>query len=226
MKKKTLLSLTLCFIFIMTFIFSACAGEAKIESINGNSTIYRYTIKRIELVDSDSQIDSVLETNTQFKYYYCKEERPSTNVSFSAETIFFYFDDIQYDHQKAYSAKYEKYVYMRVIFDERPKAYRPKLSTRNGLTKVTYYGISSYNDSSFSAINYYLIAKNEITYSSYLNAQKEYAQRLSELRNDETAKEELETRFKETYEHTAILTKFTESFNPNTQNIYVTYLPR
>lgn len=227
MKKKIFLPLTLCFIFIMTFVFSACAGEAKIESINGNTTVYRYTIKQIDLIDNTSEQETILETTTQFKYCYCDKEYFLTNISLRESIISLYFDDITtLDYVTAYSTKYDKPVYMRVTLNERPKEYRPKLSTRNGLTKVTYYEISSYNNLSFSDINYYLIAKNEITYSSYLSAQKDYQKQLYELRNDTEAKEELETQFKKTYEHTAILTTTTEFYNLNTEDIHITCRPQ
>lgn len=244
MKKKFFLPLTLCFIF-MTLIFSGCAKDSKIESINNKGTIYRYTIKQIELLDSTAKTESVLETNTQFKYYYSNDEHislyfsvddthreHSTDEYIDGGSIKNYFENIKlkktnntdtteyYSTYQAYSTKYNKFVTMRVILNQCDKEYRPELTTKDGLATIKYFVLSMANR------EHYYVAKKEETYSDYKNARKDYQKQLFELRNDEKASEELEEKFNDSYDFTAILTENTYSINLNTDDIDILYNAR
>lgn len=63
--KITILAVTL--IAVLSYAV-ACGSNKEIESINGHSTIYRYKVEEVQLVEKDTK--KVLETNTDFKYYY------------------------------------------------------------------------------------------------------------------------------------------------------------
>lgn len=245
MKKKIITSLTLCFL-LMAFVFSACSSESKIESINGIDTVYRYTIKQIELIDSTAEKENILETNTQFKYYYCDDELITMHFSiddtdsgyYTAEyidggNIQKYFEEIKlkktedsdnrydyYSTYKAYSTKYQKFVTMRVILGKCDKEYRPELTTKDGLATVKYYNVSMANGER------YCIAKKDATYSDYKSARKDYQKQLFELRNDEKAVEELEEKFNDSYDFTAIITENTSSVNLNSDSIRIVYNAR
>lgn len=69
--KKILVTAVLFLMLCVVAVLSACGvgGKSdKIESINGNGTIYRYKIEKLELLDIEAEREKVLETKTEFKH--------------------------------------------------------------------------------------------------------------------------------------------------------------
>ena len=235
--KRKIYVLSVAVFLLFAALFSACVNkteENKIESINGKGTVYRYVIKQLELINTGSEQQEVLEINEQFKYYYTDTEMtgvyatkfysyPSEPYSINDISCYHqitkYFENIGaesvvIDYQsRCFSSKYDTFVAMRVVVDKCDKEYRPSYKTSDGLITVSYYKIE----------NGIRIAKKEVPYSTYKSDCFDYNKKLFECGNDENKVSALKDEFKAEYDSAAVLLKESFSENANNYSVSVKY---
>lgn len=236
--KKILVTAVLFLMLCVVAVLSACGvgGKSdKIESINGNGTIYRYKIEKLELLDIEAEREKVLETKTEFKYYYSSEEILSPYVIFSgtasystsesklsrffSEIIIILMETTEYGgvYYESYSKIYKTTVQMRVILGKCDKEYRPSYDINGDIITIEYYEASTPFSDDFN------IQQKEMDSDTYRKNYKEYNKKAFELRNDRTALEKLKEDREKEYENTCIIRNIKKSYNINLDSVRIEY---
>ena len=239
--KKILVTAVLFLTLCIVAVLSACgvgSKSDKIESINGNGTIYRYKIEKLELLDIEAEREKVLETKTEFKYYYSSEELLSPYVIFSgteygyessseSKLARFFSEiilkktiedrDVRYD---SYSKKYKTTVQVRVILGKCDKEYRPSYDINGDIITIEYYEASVLSSKWVSSTQ---IQQKEMDSDTYRKNYIEYNKKAFELRNDRTALEKLKEDREKEYENTCIIRNIKKSYNINLDSVRIEY---
>lgn len=197
--KITILTVTLIAVLLCAV---ACGSNKEIASINGHSTIYRYKVKEVQLVEKGTK--KVLTTNTDFKYYYGALDTYyyAHDYIYGNSELQYYFPDLHVVYSSsnynvsesgAYCKEYKTDVYVRAIFEKYDKVYRPAYKVDGVVATVNFTDIKSLTDGR-------ALFKKEIGYSKFKKVYKEEAQKvfeLSELNDDYKALEEYWKELKE-----------------------------
>lgn len=238
--KKILLKAVLFLMLCVVAVLSACGvgGKSdKIESINGKGTIYgtiyRYKIEKLELLDREAAREKVLETKTEFKYYYSSEELLNPHIIFSGteynssskSKLSRFFSKIilkettEYGrvYYESYSKIYKTTVQMRVILGKCDKEYRPSYDINDGIITIEYYEASTPFSDDFN------IQQKEMDSDTYRKKHIEYNKKAFELRNDRTALEKLKEDRKKEYENTCVIHNIKKSYNINLDSVRIEY---
>lgn len=236
--KKILVTAVLFLMLCVVAVLSACgvgSKSDKIESINGNGTIYRYKIEKLELLDREAEREKVLETKTEFKYYYSSEELLNPHIIFSGtenrynssseSKLSRFFSEIilkettEYGrvYSESYSNTYKTTVQMRVILGKCDKEYRPSYDINDGIITIEYYEASTPFSDDFN------IQQKEMDSDTYRKNYIEYNKKAFELRNDRTALEKLKEDREKEYENTCIIRKIKKSYNINLDSVRIEY---
>lgn len=233
--KKILLKAVLFLMLCVVAVLSACgvgSKSDKIESINGNGTIYRYKIEKLELLDREAEREKVLETKTEFKYYYSSEELLNPHIIFSGteynssskSKLSRFFSEIilkettEYGggYYESYSKTYKTTVQMRVILGKCDKQYRPSYDINGDIITIEYYETIMMS-SDFN------IQQKEMDFDTYRKNYIEYNKKAFELRNDRTALEKLEEDREKEYENTCVIHNIKKSYNINLDSVRIEY---
>lgn len=236
--KKILVTAVLFLTLCIVAVLSACgvgSKSDKIESINGNGTIYRYKIEKLELLDREAEREKVLETKTEFKYYYSSEELLNPHIIFSGtenrynssseSKLSRFFSEIilkettEYGgvYYESYSNTYKTTVQMRVILGKCDKEYRPSYDINDGIITIEYYEASTPFSDDFN------IQQKEMDSDTYRKNYIEYNKKAFELRNDRTALEKLKEDREKEYENTCIIRNIKKSYNINLDSVRIEY---
>lgn len=236
--KKILVTAVLFLMLCVVAVLSACGvgGKSdKIESINGKGTIYRYKIEKLELLDIEAEREKILETKTEFKYYYSSEEILSPYVIFSgtasysaaesklsrffSEIILILMETTEYGgvYYESYSKTYKTTVQMRVILGKCDKEYRPSYDINDDIITIEYYEASTPFSDDFN------IQQKEMDSDTYRKKYIEYNKKAFELRNDRTALEKLKEDRKKEYENTCVIHNIKKSYNINLDSVRIEY---
>lgn len=240
---KKLLSIVAAMMCVfMLFGLTACENKSastaeqtgEIEQIGDYaSTIYRYKVSKIQLIDADSESEKVLETTNKNNiiYYYSTSQLLDVYVDFETTDIYSsseekvsqlanYFNDITIKEVKIengysymyrdYSVKYSAYVKMRVVLDDYDAAYRPECSINGDLMNITIYSLCTKDGEELSS--YYFpkfsrLASKEVSYEEYKKDTLEYNKNMFNAEK-ESERENLKTAREEKYtDYTVILVK-------------------
>ena len=233
--KKILITAILFLTLCVVAVLSACGGgeSDKIESINGNGTIYRYKIEKLELLDCEAEREKVLETKTEFKYYYSSKELLDPYLIFSGTASYsssesklsrFFSEIILKEmiedrgvHYESYSKIYKTTVQMRVILGKCDKEYRPSYDINGDIITIEYYEAATPFSDDFN------IQQKEMDTDTYRKNYIEYNKKAFELRNDRTALEKLKEDWEKEYENTCIMRKIKKSYNINLDSVRIEY---
>ena len=236
--KKILVTAVLFLTLCIVAVLSACgvgSKSDKIESINGNGTIYRYKIEKLELLDREAEREKVLETKTEFKYYYSSKELLDSYLIFSGTEYGYnsssksklsrFFSEIilkettEYGrvYYESYSKTYKTTVQMRVILGKCDKEYRPSYDINDGIITIEYYEASTPFSDDFN------IQQKEMDSDTYRKNYIEYNKEAFELRNDRTALEKLKEDREKEFENTCIMRKIKKSYNINLDSVRIEY---
>lgn len=243
--KKLLSIVAAAMCVFMLFGLTACENKSastatqmgEIEMIDDiASTIYRYKVSKIQLIDADSESEKVLETTNKNNiiYYYSTSQLLDVYVDFETTGVYSsseekvsqlanYFNDVtmkEYKDEsgysytyKDYSVKHSAYVKMRVVLDGYDAAYRPECSINGDLMNITFYSLCTkdgkelYLSSYYSSSKFNRLASKEISYEEYKKDTLEYNKNMFNAEK-ESERESLKTARDEKYtDYTVILVK-------------------
>lgn len=190
MKKVTVLVATLIAVLLC---MAACNSSGEIVSINNHDAIYRFKVKEVQLIETDSK--NVLTFNTDFKYYYGSSDTLFYGYDgiYGNSELQYYFPDLHIVSSSTgltteygnFCKEYETNVYVRAILEKCDKVYRPTYKADGVIATITYAKAESLTDR-------YKIFKEEINYSKFKKLYQEVSQKyfeLYEIEDDQKAAE-------------------------------------
>lgn len=177
MKKFTFA--TILVIVSLTFVFAACGYSGKIESVQGHSTIYRYKVEEVQLLNAESEKEEILTRTKDFNYYYDESEteiyRDISTSGVDEKTLTYYFPSLTMSDSYTCD-QYNCRVKIRIMLGKVDKEYRPDYSVKGDLVTYTYYRTIV---TMFSVEGAF---KKEMDYAEYAKVLREYRQGLFDLR--------------------------------------------
>lgn len=231
MKKASLLLLLIMLCVLTLCILSACASQGKIEKITTVSnldTVYRYKIKKVQLL-KDDESEEVLQETTEFKYSYSNSDLDLYKmISVANEPeLQYYFPGLTL--KKGEPDGFGNYIYtckeyncpvkIMILLDSIDKEYRPSYSINGQLATIEYYNQKTFSNINNTSSVLSKACKEEIDYASYEKILKDYTKEKINLKDNNESTVTLQERYK----YYSIVYSLKISLNLNFSPFFVEY---
>ena len=250
MKNKAKIFAVITALILMFSLTACSNAKWSVESVYCESldleaeSLYRYKIKQIELIadssveDNNLKNDKVLKSSTDFKYCYGNSELSSYYYKFTdvgnrynyeesdfeciTSAIFdgLVYEMTNYGEYRAYSHVYGYFVFVRVVFDDLDKVYRPSVSEKGNIATVKYSDI----DKSYGLnLGGCCLFKDEISFGKYKKDYEDFKKTVADSALNEDSVKKFKENFNKKYEFTAILNEYKVAFNSSAIPVAIVY---